>query len=69
MQMRLGFSVPVPSSPILLADETPAVGDQPFQEKCHDKIAELRAQGMTLILVSHSPEQVNRFRDPLMCHE
>ncbi len=64
MQMRLGFAVAVHLQPdILLADEILAVGDQPFQEKCHARIAELRAQGMTLILVSHSAEQVNKFCD------
>ncbi|WP_123105564.1 ABC transporter ATP-binding protein [Acidithiobacillus sulfuriphilus] len=64
MQMRLGFSVAVHLQPdILLADEILAVGDQPFQEKCHERIAELRAQGMTLILVSHSTQQVQRFCD------
>ncbi|MHB0888560.1 ABC transporter ATP-binding protein [Acidithiobacillus sp.] len=64
MQMRLGFSVAAHLDPdILLADEILAVGDQAFQDKCHDKIAELRAQGMTLILVSHSPAQVDKFCD------
>jgi ABC-2 type transport system ATP-binding protein/lipopolysaccharide transport system ATP-binding protein len=64
MQMRLGFSVAIHLEPdILLADEILAVGDQPFQDKCHAKIASLRAEGMTLILVSHSPEQVNKFCD------
>ncbi|WP_428946830.1 ABC transporter ATP-binding protein [Acidithiobacillus ferrooxidans] len=64
MQMRLGFSVAVHLDPdILLADEILAVGDQSFQDKCHDKIAELRRNGMTLILVSHSPEQVEKFCD------
>ena len=64
MQMRLGFAVAVHLQPdILLADEILAVGDQPFQEKCHARIAELRAQGMTLILVSHSSEQVSKFCD------
>ncbi len=62
MQMRLGFSVAVHLQPdILLADEILAVGDQAFQDKCYDKIAELRRNGMTLILVSHSKEQVQRF--------
>ncbi|MCR2831030.1 ABC transporter ATP-binding protein [Acidithiobacillus ferrooxidans] len=62
MQMRLGFSVAIHLDPdILLADEILAVGDQSFQDKCHDKIAELRRNGMTLILVSHSPEQVEKF--------
>ena len=64
MQMRLGFSVAVHLDPdVLLADEILAVGDQAFQDKCHDKIAELRRNGMTLILVSHSREQINKFCD------
>ncbi len=64
MQMRLGFAVAVHLQPdILLADEILAVGDQAFQEKCHDKIAELRAQGMTLVFVSHSSAQVEKFCD------
>ena len=64
MQMRLGFSVAIHLEPdILLADEILAVGDQPFQDKCLAKIAALRTEGMTLILVSHSPEQVNKFCD------
>ncbi len=62
MQMRLGFSVAVNLEPdILLADEILAVGDQPFQDKCLAKIADMRKDGMTLILVSHSPEQIDKF--------
>ncbi|MGC9216940.1 ABC transporter ATP-binding protein [Acidithiobacillus sp.] len=64
MQMRLGFSVAVHLDPdILLADEILAVGDQAFQDKCHEKIAQLRGHGMTLILVTHSPDQVQKFCD------
>ncbi|WP_308389706.1 ABC transporter ATP-binding protein [Acidithiobacillus sp. AMEEHan] len=64
MQMRLGFSVAVHLDPdILLADEILAVGDKSFQDKCHDKIADLRKNGMTLLLVSHSKDQVNKFCD------
>ena len=48
---------------IVLADEILSVGDQAFQEKCLTKIAELRRNGMTLLLVSHSPDQVNKFCD------
>ena len=67
MQMRLGFSVAAHLDPdILLADEILAVGDQAFQDKCHDKIAELRRSGMTLILVSHSKEQVDKFCDQFL---
>ncbi|UEO00997.1 ABC transporter ATP-binding protein [Acidiferrobacter thiooxydans] len=64
MQMRLGFAVAVHLEPdIVLADEILSVGDQAFQEKCLTKIAELRRNGMTLLLVSHSPDQVNKFCD------
>lgn len=64
MQMRLGFAVAIHLEPdILLADEILAVGDQAFQEKCHARIAELRQNGMSLILVSHSPAQVEEFCD------
>ncbi len=67
MQMRLGFSVAVNLEPdILLADEILAVGDQSFQDKCLAKIAEMRKDGMTLILVSHSVEQVNYFCDQFL---
>ncbi|MHB8388479.1 MAG: ABC transporter ATP-binding protein [Acidobacteriaceae bacterium] len=62
MHMRLGFSVAVHLDPeILLADEILAVGDASFQEKCHAKIADLQKGGMTLIFVSHSPDQVSKF--------
>lgn len=62
--MRLGFSVAVNLQPdILLADEILAVGVQSFQEKCLAKIPDMRNHGMTLILVSHSMEQVNKFCD------
>ncbi|MHB8257419.1 MAG: ABC transporter ATP-binding protein [Acidiferrobacterales bacterium] len=62
MYMRLGFSVAVHLDPeILLADEILAVGDVSFQEKCQKKIADLQRSGMTLILVSHSMDQVSRF--------
>ena len=62
--MRLGFAVAVYLQPdILLADEILAVGDQAFQDKCLAKIAEMRKNGMSLVLVSHSQEQVNIFCD------
>ena len=64
MQMRLGFAVAVHLQPdILLADEILAVGDQAFQDKCLAKIAEMRENGMSLILVSHSLKQVETFCD------
>lgn len=64
MFMRLGFSVAVHTDPdILLVDEVLAVGDAGFVAKCKDKIAELRKQGKTLILVTHDLEAVERWCD------
>ena len=54
MQMRLGFSVAAHTDPdILLIDEILAVGDASFQAKCLNKLAELKEQDKTIILVSH----------------
>lgn len=59
MYVRLAFSVAVHSDPdILLVDEVLAVGDEPFQRKCMEKIREFQAEGRSIILVSHSAEQI-----------
>lgn len=67
MYVRLAFAVAVHSDPdILLVDEVLAVGDEPFQRKCMDKIREFQAEGRTIILVSHSAEQVGSVCDRAM---
>jgi len=54
MYVRLGFSVAVHCEPdILLVDEVLAVGDAQFQMKCFRKMADLKAAGRTIVLVSH----------------
>jgi len=54
MYVRLGFSIAVHTDPqIVLIDEVLAVGDARFQHKCLDKIAELRREGVAIVLVSH----------------
>lgn len=59
MYVRLAFAIAVHVNPdILLVDEVLAVGDEPFQRKCMDKIREFQAEGRTIVLVSHSAEQV-----------
>lgn len=64
MYARLGFSVAVHLQPeILLADEILSVGDAEFQEKCLDRIEELRRNGMTMLFVSHAEGQVAQFCD------
>jgi lipopolysaccharide transport system ATP-binding protein len=55
MQMRLGFAVAAHTDPdILLIDEILAVGDASFQAKCLNKLAELKDQEKTIVLVSHN---------------
>lgn len=64
MYLRLGFAIAVHMEPdVMLADEILAVGDEAFQDKCMQRIAALRAGGMTLILVTHSRDQARRFCD------
>lgn len=64
MYVRLAFAVAVHVDPdLLLVDEVLAVGDEPFQQKCMDKIAEFQREGRTIVLVSHSAEQVGRLCD------
>ncbi|MEQ1574174.1 MAG: ABC transporter ATP-binding protein [Vicinamibacterales bacterium] len=54
MQMRLAFSVTVHTDPeILLIDEVLAVGDMAFKRKCLDRIAKFKAEGCSILLVSH----------------
>ena len=55
MTVRLGFSIATNSIPdILLVDEVLAVGDLAFQKRCFDRMLNIRRQGATIILVSHS---------------
>ena len=54
MYVRLGFSIAAHTNPeIVLIDEVLAVGDARFQHKCLDKIAQLRREGVTIVVVSH----------------
>jgi len=59
MFMRLGFAVAIHVDPdILLTDEVLAVGDEAFQRKCLEKIAQLQTLGKTILFVSHSMEAI-----------
>ena len=61
MYLRLAFSVAVHTDPeVFLIDEILAVGDEPFQRKCIDKIQELAERGKTLVVVSHDLDLVSR---------
>lgn len=61
MVARIGFAVATIVKPdILICDEILSVGDYKFQEKCEQRIQKLMADGTTVILVSHSIQQVER---------
>lgn len=64
MYVRLAFAVAVHVDPdVLLVDEVLAVGDEPFQRKCMDRIRAFQAEGRTIILVTHGLDQVAEICD------
>lgn len=64
MQMRLAFAISVHTDPqVLLVDEFLSVGDLAFQSKCLRRIADLKAAGCAIVLISHSPDQVKDLCD------
>lgn len=64
MYVRLAFAVAVHVDPdILIVDEVLAVGDEPFQRKCMDRIKAFQRAGKTIILVTHSLAQVGELCD------
>jgi ABC-2 type transport system ATP-binding protein len=64
MFMRLGFSIAahVPSD-VLVVDEVLAVGDVAFRAKCIERMQALRAEGRTILFVSHHGPQVRSVCD------
>ena len=64
MFLRLAFAVAVHTEPdVFLVDEILAVGDESFPAKCLERIELLRAQGRTLVVVSHDLALVERLCD------
>ena len=64
MYMRLAFAVAINvAADILLIDEILAVGDIKFQEKCFNKLKEIKKAGTTIVIVSHSLGQIEEFCD------
>ena len=59
MQARIGFSIATMVRPdILIVDEVLSVGDFKFREKCNARMEEMLSSGTTLLLVSHSMEDI-----------
>ena len=64
MFVRLAFAVAINIDPeILIVDEALSVGDVFFQAKCYHKFEEFRAQGKTILFVSHDLGSVARYCD------
>ena len=64
MQVRLAYSIAIQVDfDILLLDEVLAVGDQEFQEKCFATCSTIRAEGKTIVFVTHDLGAVNEHCD------
>lgn len=67
MYMRLAFSVAINvNADVLLIDEILAVGDVSFQKKCFQRLKDIKAEGVTIAIVSHSMEQLYNICDRLI---
>lgn len=64
MFVRLAFAVAINIDPeILIVDEALSVGDAFFQAKCYKKFDDFKAQGKTIIFVSHDISSVAKYCD------
>ena len=64
MYMRLAFAVAINvDADILLIDEILSVGDEHFQNKCFNKMLDLKEKGKTMVFVTHSMQSVRNLCD------
>lgn len=65
MVARIAFAIATATKPdLLIVDEVLSVGDFLFQQKCEDRINKLiNDDNVTVLIVSHSTEQIER-----LCH-
>jgi len=64
MYVRLAFAIAIHVDPeILLVDESLAVGDIYFQQRCMHRIRQMRAEGKTILLVSHDVAAIKNLCD------
>ena len=70
MYVRLAFAVSIQvDAEILLIDEVLAVGDAAFQQKCFEQFDRMKAEGKTIVFVTHDMSAVERFCDRAMLIE
>jgi lipopolysaccharide transport system ATP-binding protein len=70
MYLRLAFATAMQFNPnVLVIDEILAVGDTRFQQKCYAKLEAFRAAGKTLVLTSHSVDQIRSLCDDVLVLE
>ena len=61
MYARLGFSIATMVQPdVLIVDEVLSVGDYRFQEKCEQRIRKMIEKGVTIIMVSHDNDLIQK---------
>ncbi len=59
MKARLAFATVINTNPdVLIVDEVLAVGDVNFKKKCYKRLREMNEDGVTILLVSHSPSMI-----------
>lgn len=64
MYMRLAFSVAINvNADVILVDEILSVGDLNFQDKCMKRLQQIKKSGTTIVIVSHSMEQIESICD------
>ncbi len=67
MVARLGFAIATVVTPdILIVDEILSVGDYLFQQKCEQRISDMMKNQTTVIIVSHSIEQIEKLCNRVM---
>ena len=70
MHVRLAFAVAIQvDAEVLLIDEVLAVGDAAFQQKCFQEFHRLKAEGRTIVFVTHDMSSVERYCDRAMLIE
>lgn len=71
MAVRLAFAVQAHVEPdILVVDEALAVGDERFQKKCYARLNQLKANGTSILLVSHTASHILQHCDrALLLHQ